>query len=165
MGETGEGLKRARPQDRITDLHPEDTGLSVVAKKPRLENDGDGAPHSEADPDQIDARVRAHDVDAKTGIDEGHNRIGIDDGANKDGDDAPFNGDKVHPKLDIRGQDTNTGRRRKPPKQATIGPRHFDSSKEMLDYFYHLLNGWPLVLDINKVRFFPLLYCLVFQLV
>ena len=184
MGGTGEGLKRARPQhNSISDLYPEDTdtGLSVVVKKARLE-DGDGAPNSEADSDKIDARVRAHDVDAKTGSadpDEGHDRIGID-GANnggddkdvvddddddvnhnKDGDDALLNGDKVHRKLDIRGgRDTNTGRR-KPPKQATIGPRHFDSSKEMLDYFYHSLNGWPLVLNINKVHLFSPLCFLV----
>ncbi|KAI5083701.1 hypothetical protein GOP47_0003444 [Adiantum capillus-veneris] len=35
-------------------------------------------------------------------------------------------------------------------KGASIGPRHFTSSREMLKFFNQLLNGWPLNYNINK---------------
>ncbi|KAI5058339.1 hypothetical protein GOP47_0026509 [Adiantum capillus-veneris] len=37
-----------------------------------------------------------------------------------------------------------------PRKGASIGPRHFTSSREMLKFFDQLRNGWPLNYNINK---------------
>lgn len=45
------------------------------------------------------------------------------------------------------GPSAHTG---KDSKQATVGPCCFTSSTVMLDFFYRLLHGWPLNLDINK---------------
>lgn len=44
-----------------------------------------------------------------------------------------------------------TSEQKEEPKYVKLGPKGFDSSTEMFEYFYDLVQGWNLNLDINEV--------------
>lgn len=49
--------------------------------------------------------------------------------------------------------------------RVSLGPKHFESSVEMFDYFYKFLHYWPPNLNVNKViRFFKKKKNLFFKL-
>lgn len=49
------------------------------------------------------------------------------------------------------GEEEEGGREEKESMTVSLGPKVFDSSKEMFDYFFKLLHNWSPNLDINEV--------------
>lgn len=77
---------------------------------------------------------------AQKEVDGNKENYGDGDGGGDDGGhDHGANGDGVKPEPTRKGS-----------KEATLGPRRFTSSKDMFHYFFDLLHGWPLNVNINK---------------
>jgi hypothetical protein len=165
MSRAEKGLKRARSQEdggggggeeedsvacSTSPLLP-DLSVACSTKKPRLE--GVSPEHSHPDPDQTNCRADPGAGNDKVRGDD-DNKECSDQGNIKRKDDGIGDG-KAHlnnsSRADVIWSPRPAGAGGK-KKAAMVGPMLFESSKAMLDYFYILLHGWPLLIDVNKVH-------------
>lgn len=152
-----EELRRASPDESgkavqdAENVHP--------AKKLRQE-DG-GAIHAAEESDEAIEAAHPEEEDkaaAQKEVDGSKENYGGDgDGGDDDDGGGDDGGDGGHGHEDgiahdhgVNGDGVKPEPTRKGSKEATLGPRRFTSSKDMFYYFFDLLRGWPLNVNINK---------------